>query len=179
VGVGFAAGVGQLAIATFLSLFFSVLELVLWKLDLTADHERTFGMLCMPAPPPGHAVPQHMVSLGLSGDATVETHSADTGLLAMGGAEPAPNGKPRKPTETLRLYVTDPQKIRPLVEKVLGVTTKEFKHRKTRSSGLNQYLLEYQVRPKKKAPLKEIIDRLYEEGGNHLIAAEAVERQSE
>src|SRR6267378_6695103 len=53
VGIGFAAGVGTLAIAAFLSVFFCVLELLLWKLDLTADHEHTFGLLCLPARPPG------------------------------------------------------------------------------------------------------------------------------
>jgi hypothetical protein len=178
VGVGFAAGVGQLAIATFLSLFFCILELVLWKLDLTADHERTFGMLCMPAPPPGHEVPKGMIPLGESGDASAEVPSANTTLLAMGGAEPAPNGKPRKASEMLRLYVTDPEKVRPLVEAILADMTKEFKHRKTRSNGNNQYLLEYQVRLRKKSPLEAVINRLYEKGGAYVIAAEAVERQS-
>jgi len=48
VGIGFAAGVGRLAIAAFLSIFFCMLELLLWKMDLTADHEHTFGILCMP-----------------------------------------------------------------------------------------------------------------------------------
>lgn len=179
VGIGFAAGVGQLAIAAFLSLFFSVLELVLWKLDLTADHERTFGMLCMPAPPPGQEVSAGTISLGLSGDASDEVPSADTALLAMGGAEPAPSGKLKKPSEMLRLYVTDPDKVRPLVEGILGETTKEFKHRKTRSSGNNQYLLEYQVRPRKRSSLDAIIERLYQEGGTYVVAAEAVERPSE
>jgi hypothetical protein len=178
VGIGFAAGVGQLAIATFLSVFFSVLELVLWKLDLTADHERTFGMLCMPAPAAGQEIPQGMVSLGLSGDATADAPSASTTLLAIGGGEPAPNGKPKKPSEMLRVYVTDPDKVRPLIDGILGETTKEFKHRKTRSNGNNQYLLEYQLRRRKKAPVGAIIDRIYEEGGSQVIAAEAIERDS-
>src|SRR5437773_1309760 len=52
VGIGFAAGVGTLSIAAFLSVFFCTLELLLWKMDLTADHEHTFGLLCMPAPSP-------------------------------------------------------------------------------------------------------------------------------
>ena len=177
VGVGFAAGVGQLAIATFLSLFFSVLELVLWKLDLTADHERTFGMLCMPAPGPGHEIPKGMVSLGLSGDATSDAPSADTTLLAIGGAEPAPNGKPKKPSEMLRLYVTDPERARVVVEEVLSETTKEWKHRRTRSSGNHQYLLEYQVRPKKKASVDAIIAQIYQEAGAEVIAAESVEKE--
>lgn len=178
VGVGFAAGVGQLAIATFLSLFFSVLELVLWKLDLTADHERTFGMLCMPAPPHGQDVPRGMIAVGLSGDASDEVPSANTALLAMGGAEPVPSGKAKKPSEMLRLYVTDPDKARSLVEVVLAEETKEFKHRKTKSSGNNQYLLEYLVRTRKKVPLDAIIERLYQDAGTYVVAAEAVERQS-
>lgn len=178
VGVGFAAGVGQLAIATFLSLFFSLLELVLWKLDLTADHERTFGMLCMPAPEPGQPVPRGMISLGLSGDASADSPSADTNLLAMGGAEPAPNGKPKKQSEVLRVYVTDLDRARPLIEGILDGATKEYKHRKTRSNGNNQYLLEYQLRPKKKAPVDAIIERIYQEAGADVIAAETVEREA-
>jgi hypothetical protein len=177
VGVGFAAGVGQLAIATFLSFFFSLLELVLWKLDLTADHERTFGLLCMPAPGPGHEVPKGMIPLGPSGDASAESPSADTNLLAIGGADPAPNGKSGKVSELLRVYVTQPEKARPLVESILDETTKEFKHRKTRSNGTNQYLLEYQIRPRKKSPVGAIIDRLYAGGGANVIAAESVERE--
>lgn len=174
VGVGFAAGVGQLAIATFLSLFFSSLELILWKLDLTADHERTFGMLCMPAPGPGQAVPRGMITLGLSGDASAESPSADTNLLAMGGAEPSPNGKSKKSSEVVRIYVTDPEKARPVIESILEDCTKGFKHRKTRSNGTNQYLLEYQLRPRKKSPVGNIIDRIYEEAGTEVIAAESV-----
>jgi hypothetical protein len=175
--VGFASGVGQLAIATFLSLFFSVLELVLWKLDLTADHERTFGMLCMPAPGPGHEVPKGMIPIGPSGDASAETPSADTNLLAMGGAAPAPNGKPGKFPELLRVYVTQPEKVRPLVESILDEATKEYRHRKTRANGNNQYLLEYQIRPRKKAPVGDIIERLHEAGGINVIAAESVDRE--
>src|SRR5207244_12966193 len=52
VGIGFASGVGALAIAAFLSIFFCVMELLLWKLDLAADHEHTFGLLCTPAGAP-------------------------------------------------------------------------------------------------------------------------------
>lgn len=174
VGVGFAAGVGQLAIATFLSVFFSVLELILWKLDLTADHERTFGMLCMPT----HGEPMRMISLGQSGDASPESPSADTNLLAMGGAVPAPNGKSGKPAELLRVYVTHPERVRPLVEAILDETTKGFKHKRTRSNGNNQFLLEYQIRPRKKAPVSDIIDRLYETAGTDVIAAESVEKEA-
>src|SRR5207302_11013536 len=39
VGIGFAAGAGRLAIAAFLSIFFGVLELLLWEMDLVAAHE--------------------------------------------------------------------------------------------------------------------------------------------
>jgi hypothetical protein len=178
VGVGFAAGVGQLAIATFLSLFFSVLELILWKLDLTADHERTFGMLCMPASGAGQPVSAAMLSLGLSGDASAEVPSANTNLLAMGGAEPAPNGKSKKPSEVLRVYVTDPEKARPVVEAILDETTKTFKFRKTRANGNNQFLLEYQLRSRKKSPMGSIIERLYEEAGADVIAAEPIEKET-
>ena len=173
VGIGFAAGVGQLSIATFLSVFFAVLELLLWKLDLTADHERTFGMLCMPAPADGEYQSKGALMVEGTSDATPMAPSADTTLLALGGAEPAPNGKPSRAMELLRLYVTDPDKAKLLAEGVLSKTTKEFKHKKTRSSGRDQYLLEYQFRPRKKFSSDAIIERMYLDAAPYVIAAES------
>lgn len=176
VGIGFAAGVGQLAIATFLSLFFSTLELVLWKLDLTADHERTFGLLCMPAPPPGHPLPAGMTRVLAEGDSLGDLASADTALLALGGAEPMPNGGNKRPAEMLRLYVTDSDQARIQVERVLEDATRGFKLKRTRASGNDQYVFEYSVKPRKKTPLSAVVDRLHAEAGPYVIAAEAMKR---
>jgi Domain of unknown function (DUF4956) len=174
VGVGFAAGVGQLAIAAFLSLFFCLLELLLWKLDLTADHERTFGMLCLPAT----AGPAEFSRLGLDMPANSAPNlpSADTHLLALGGAEPSPNGdKAKRPVERLRLYVTDTEEARPRVEKVLEGTAKGYKFKRARARGNDQYVLEYAVRPRKKISTENLLDRLYQECGSCVIAAELVD----
>jgi len=164
--------VGQLAVATFLSVFFSALELLLWKLDLTADHERTFGMLCMPAPAPGQ--PNPAIAHGATGGDAEPASSADTPLLALGGAHPGPNGKQKRPAERIRIYVTDPEKARSLAEGVLSQTTKRFKHKKTSSKGNDQYVLEYELRARKKSPTGLIIERMYADCTPFVIAAETV-----
>ena len=158
VGIGFAAGVGTLSIAAFLSVFFCTLELLLWKLDLTADHEHTFGLLCLPARPAGQEnsavavvgnvsdapVAARDPLVAVSGDASLATPSADTGLLAMGGGKPEP-GKTepgedgaKRPAERLLVYCTDPAKARPLTEAVLDEMAKDYKLKKTRNGGNNQ-----------------------------------------
>ncbi len=186
IGVGFACGVGVLVIAAFLSVFFCILELLLWKLDLTADHEHTFGLLCMPAGASsarGETIvlpPNPSVAPALSGDASASTPSADTGLLALGGAKPEPSDAGgKKPAERLLLYSSDPDKARKLADAVLADMAKEFKHKKTRNGGNDRYVLEYRVRPRKKTPVLAIIDRLHAEGVPYLIAAEIVPADSE
>ena len=191
VGIGFAAGVGTLAIAAFLSVFFCVLELLLWKLDLTADHEHTFGLLCMPALPPGQqhgslpfaretSVAPRDALEAASGDASVATPSADTGLLAIGGGKPEPgkteNGEDgaKRPAERLLVYCTDPAKARPLAEAVLDQMTKGYKLKKTRNGGNDQFVLEYRLRTRRKSPADAIIHRLQAEGTPYVIAAEVV-----
>ena len=194
VGIGFAAGVGTLSIAAFLSVFFCVLELLLWKLDLTADHEHTFGLLCLPASPAGQRngslpftgetsvapVASRDALEAASGDASVATPSADTGLLAMGGGKPEPgksdpgeNGA-KRPAERLLVYCTDPAKARPLAEAVLDQMTKGYKLKKTRNGGNDQYVLEYRLRTRKRSPADAIISRLHSEGTPYVIAAEIV-----
>jgi len=186
IGVGFACGVGVLVIAAFLSVFFCVLELLLWKLDLTADHEHTFGLLCMPAGASAArgetiTLPANpSVAPALSGDASASTPSADTGLLALGGAQPEPSDAGgKKPAERLLVYSSDPDKARKLADAVLADMAKEFKHKKTRNGGNDRYVLEYRVRPRKKTPVLAIIDRLHAEGVPYLIAAEIVPADSE
>ena len=173
VGIGFAAGVGRLAIAAFLSIFFCVLELLLWKMDLTADHEHTFGLLCMPAPRPTPA--NNAVALpAVSGDASVASPSADTGLLAIGGGSPEPgNLEAKRPAERLLVYCTDPDKARAVVDDVLDEMTKGYKLKRTRNGGNDQYVLEYRVRFRKKSPSETVIDRLHA-AGPFVIAAEIV-----
>lgn len=172
VGIGFASGVGMLAVAAFLSIFFCVLELLLWKLDLTADHERTFGLLCMPATPAGPANSPPLVAA--TGEASAASPSADTGLLAIGGGNPEPgNGAAKKPMERLLVYVTDPEKARGIAEAVLEELTKAYKLKKTRNGAKDQFVLEYRVRFRKKSPSGAVIDRLHA-AGPYVIAAEVV-----
>jgi hypothetical protein len=197
VGIGFAAGVGQLAIAAFLSVFFCVLELLLWKMDLTADHEHTFGLLCMPASAPvpwsslaalAATTPVAPVATGgampSNGDASMATPSADTGLLAIGGGKPepgevvlvprSPGGGAKRPAERLLVYVTDPDKARPVAEAVLDQMTKGYKLKRTTNGGNDQFVLEYRVRTRRRTPTGAIIDRLHADGMPYVIAAEVV-----
>src|SRR4051812_40263174 len=144
VGIGFATGVGALAIAAFLSIFFCVLELLLWKLDLSADHEHTFGLLCLPAPRKGESIPPVapvVEKSSMSGDASVATPSADTGLLALGGGQPAPvDLRGRRPAERLLVYCTDPQKARALADGILGEMAKSYKLKRTSNGGNDRYV---------------------------------------
>ena len=183
VGIGFASGVGALAIAAFLSIFFCAMELLLWKLDLAADHEHTFGLLCTPAGAPAQRI--HLPALpGAAGtapagaDVTAALPSADTGLLALGGAKPGVrNGEAnggKRPPQRLLVYVTDPEKARRIADAVLHEMTKEYKLTKTTNGGNDQYVLEYRVRTRKKSPGEAIIDRLHAVGMPYVIAAELV-----
>jgi hypothetical protein len=184
VGIGFASGVGALAIAAFLSIFFCVMELLLWKLDLAADHEHTFGLLCTPVGAPAQRIDVRAVS-GPAGrasaagaDVTAALPSADTGLLALGGAKPGVrNGEAnggKRPPQRLLVYVTDPEKARRIADAVLHEMTKEYKLTKTTNGGNDQYVLEYRVRTRKKSPGEAIIDRLHAVGMPYVIAAELV-----
>jgi hypothetical protein len=178
VGIGFADGVGTLSIATFLSVFFCVLELLLWKLDLTADHEHTFGLLCMPAPRPAPANSPDALP-AVSGDASAAAPSADTGLLAIGGGNPEPgNGEAKRPAQRLLVYCTDPEKARAVADDILEEMTKGYKLKKTRNGGNDQYVLEYRVRFRRKAPSETVIDRL-QAAGPFVIAAEVVPAEQE
>jgi len=173
VGIGFASGVGALAIAAFLSVFFCALELLLWKMDLAADHERTFGLLCMPARIGALAKADGaVIEVSPGVDANAFAPSADTGLLALGSGEPAPgNGVEKRPPERLVVYCSDPEKARPVVDAILGNMAKSYKLKK--SNGVHgRYLMEYRVRPRKKTPVPAILDRLHAEGMPYVIAAE-------
>ena len=178
VGIGFASGVGALAIAAFLSTFFCALELLLWKLDLAADHEHTFGMLCLPASRRAEhlAVPEVVVETSAtSGGASAAAPSADTNLLALGGGKPVPgNGKARRPAARLLVYCVDPEKARPLAEGILQSMAKRYKLKTTKNGGNDRCVLEYRVRTRKKAPAAAIVDRLQAEGVPHVLAAEVL-----
>jgi hypothetical protein len=180
VGIGFAAGVGTLAISAFLSVFFCVLELLLWKLDLTADHEHTFGMLCVPAPRTPPAIDAAVtVPEAVGSEASAAHPSADTGLLALGGGTPEPiaNGEFKLPAQRLLVYATDPAKAKAAAEAILAETAKRYKLKKTRNGGNDQYVLEYRVRFRKKFPKETVIDRLHA-AGPFVVAAEVLDTDS-
>jgi len=177
VGVGFASGVGALAIAAFLSVFFCALELLLWKWNLTADHEHTFGVLCMPAhhgssrpelpelPPPAADVTR---------DPSANAHLPAALLPPASPDAHAENGVEKKPADRLLVYVTDPDKARGITDAVLADMAKRHKLKKTRNGGNDQYVLEYRVWTRKKVPVAAILDRIQTQGLPYVIAAEVV-----
>jgi Domain of unknown function (DUF4956) len=181
VGIGFASGVGSLPIAALLSIVFCTLELLLWKMDLTADHEHTFGLLCLPASDfarrsgsQGEPAPAGNGS-SASGDASAAVPSADTGLLALGGATPVPDeGAAKKPADRLLVYSTDPDKARHLADAILAEMAKSYKLKRTRNGGHDQFVLEYRVRTRRKSPANAIVERLHAEGTGYVIAAEVL-----
>ncbi|HYV68354.1 MAG TPA: DUF4956 domain-containing protein [Myxococcales bacterium] len=183
VGIGFASGVGVPAIAALLSIIFCVLELLLWKLDLAADHEHTFGLLCLPAPRNREPLALEAAVIEaspISGEASLAAPSADTGLLALGGGKPMPDdGAAKRPAERLLVYCSDPEKARALADAILEEMAKRYKLKKMRNGGNDRYVLEYRVRTRKKSPAAAIIERLHAEGVPHVIAAEVVADEDE
>jgi len=184
VGIGFASGVGALAIVAFVSPFFCLLELLLWKFDLAADHEQTFGLLCLPASSRKAgvlALTEPVVETqALGGDASVAASSDDASILALGSGTPAPaNGKTKRPAERLLVYTTDPDRARELADAILQELAKRYKLKRTRNGGNDRYVLEYRVRTRKKSPPDVIIERLHTEGMPFVIAAEILAQEAE
>jgi hypothetical protein len=159
IGIGFATGIHALAVAMALSVFFVVLELVLWKLNLGAEFDDTFNRLCMPsgsdraAPPPS------------AGDVP------DAG---------AGNGRKHTPEElatdprvaTLKIFVDDVTVGRASAEQVLARDAKVWIAGVTEPGEGKGGVLEYRVRPRKSVGLGGLRDNLLRDGAPHVIATD-------
>jgi hypothetical protein len=159
IGIGFATGIHALAVATALSVFFVVLELVLWKLNLGAEFDDTFNRLCMPsgadraAPPPS------------AGDVPGPTDG---------------NGRKHAPAEvatdprvaTLKIFVDDVAAGRASVEQVLARDAKVWVAAATQPGEGKGGVLEYRVRPRKSIGLETLRENLLRDGAPHIIATD-------
>src|SRR3954469_24812621 len=103
IGIGFATGIHALAVATVLSVFFVVIELAIWKFNLSTEFEHTFARLCLPS-----GADLEMISSAIGEPA---------GRATLG---PAPLVDPSPPDgarpSLLRIYVDDVDRARPPVE---------------------------------------------------------------
>jgi hypothetical protein len=144
VAIGFAAGVRQSPIASLLSVVFVVLELLIWKFDLTGEHERTFGLLCESSHPPAE-------------------------VAAAAAVNETPDHR-----HLLRLYAREDPRVDAKIERVLDRTTRKWKRIDKRPGGLDQRVLDYQIRLEADQLPTTVIDALYAESGKGLIAAEVV-----
>lgn len=163
VGIGFAAGVHALPIAALLSVAFSSLELLLWKVDLTADHERTFGLLCMAGRPRGAG-------------------QVPPGPAGGDGQDPPPAAEPGNGDgkgDLLRVYATAAPGARPAVEEVLEAETRRWKRLGRRPGGVDQVVLDYFVRWRRESPPETVLGRIYEEAGSRVIAAEVLPHRAD
>jgi hypothetical protein len=159
VAIGFASGVRQLPIAALLSVFFVLLELLLWRFDLTADHERALDLVCGGSPRTEAAISSQTAldpTTGASESAGTTNAEAD-----------------RK--ELLRVYLAGYSGGRKQVERVLERTTVKWKLLERRPGGLEQRVLDYELRLSQDYTPARIIEALYAEGGSRVLAAEVAQ----
>jgi hypothetical protein len=156
IGVGFASGVRQLPVAALLSVSFVVLELVLWRFDLTADHERALDVVCGPR--------------GAPAAATLPATASPTNEHDVEGKPDA--GTDRK--RLLRVYLADDSGGRSQVERVLEQATLKWKLLERRLGGVAQRVFDYEIRLRPDDTPDHVIERLHADGGRHLLAAEVV-----
>jgi hypothetical protein len=162
IGLGFATGVHALAVGTALSLFFVVLELALWKLNLGAGFDDAFNRICMPsgadlAAPP-HAAGDVPAPAGGNGrkDSKDSPESLDGDARAV----------------TLRIYVIEMASARQAIERILARDTKLWTSSATEPGEGTGGVLEYRVRPRKSVGLDALRDNLLREGAPNVIATD-------
>jgi uncharacterized membrane protein HdeD (DUF308 family) len=151
IGIGFAAGIHALSVAAVLSIVFVVVELALWKFDVSADFGRTFARLCLPsgadlAEVPGEAEAPRPAPLAAAGD-----------------------GKGTR----LRIYVDRTEAARPLIETVLARDAKRWSFEAEEPAAeRGAPVLAYRVRPRKSVGLEGLRGNLLREGAPHVVAAD-------
>jgi hypothetical protein len=153
-GIGFATGVHQPAIAFALSLLFCVVELALWKFDIGgADHEETLCRFC--------------------GDEAGTRADA-----ASPAADGHSNGAPGPRDLKVRIFVLDPGLGRRAVEPVLDELAKRWEFVATADGDSGRYL-DYTVHLKKRGSPDQLGGELQGRGGGQVVRLDIVPVPSE
>lgn len=148
-GIGFATGVHQPAIAFALSLLFCLVELALWKFDIGgADHEETLCRFC--------------------GDEAGTRPAA-----ARPAADAHSNGAPGPRDLKVRIFVLDPGLGRRAVEPVLDELAKRWEFVATADGDSGRYL-DYTVHLKKRGSPDQLGGELQGRGGGQVLRLDIV-----
>jgi hypothetical protein len=148
-GIGFATGVHQPAIAFALSLLFCAVELVLWKFDIGgAEHQETLCKFC-----------------GDEAGSAPEAHPAGVGAATEAGS----GGRDLK----VRIYVVDPGLGRRAVEPVLDELAKRWEFVTTEEGESGRYL-DYNVHLKKRGSPDQLSGELQGRGGGQVLRLDIV-----
>lgn len=146
-GIGFATGVHQPAIALALSLLFSAVELALWKFDIGADHHETLCKLC--------------------GD---DAKSADATPVVPAESQNAQgNGKSGVRDLKVRVFVRDAGLGRRAVEPVLDDLAKRWEFVMTAESESGRYL-DYTVHLRKSGSADQLGGALQGRGAEQVVS---------
>ena len=169
IGIGFAAGIHALSVAMVLSVAFVLLELGLWRVNATAEFVRMFARFCEPS-----GADRADIAAAARAEPALAPAAPGIGIPVI--AAPAGAGAvaadARHLTERLRVHCTDLDAARPLVESLLDTGAKRWAFlTATRHPG-GGGLLEYEVRPRKRATVAQLRERLLAEAGPHVIAAD-------
>lgn len=153
IAVGFAAGVQALGVALILSFLFSVLELILWRLDVVESYDAHFRRLC-------------------TGDVT-EVPRAPIRFSVELAPDEATGDKAdadKRPMVRLRLRMRNLMLGQAPVEVVLGAETKKwtFIGRELATGGAG--VLEYEVRLRKRTPAEALV-QLLRQGPSSQVAS--------
>jgi hypothetical protein len=198
IGIGFAAGIHALAVAMVLSVVFVVIQLGLWRVNASAEFERTFARLCMPAgadlaylaPEPEPSGWHRLRSLvgshpreeapddgpalrnapGADGTAGPPVAEADVEAVEANGR--AALEVDRKPGEPVRVFAVSLDGARRTVEAVLDRDAKRWTFLESHPEAGGGGLLVYEVRARKRVPLPELRRRLLSEGAPHVLATD-------
>lgn len=181
IGVGLAAGVQHVGVALVLSIVFNAVTLVLWRLNfgnVYADQIHRTGGLSFGDSVAGVGSAASAFSVG---DPTVMAALSPTELKEVAERlgrmraylhSESDRKKERKRYSVLMVYTSKPEQAQELVEKVLSDHAETWRFAELVDPGGGVKVLEYLVRLLPHHPSASVVERLREEGGETVQAAE-------
>ncbi len=163
IGIGFATGIHAISVAAVLSIVFGVVELALWKFDFTAEFERTFARLCLPAGADLADVPGFRREPPASAGDGAGAHGR------KGDRDGADGGA------LLRIYVDQVDAARPRIEAVLQRDAKRWALEQVVGGSGNPPQLTYRVRARKSVGMDGLREHLLRDAAPHVVAADTGE----